>query len=430
MEASTSVPYEDISRGQWSFHSRPRYDSVPAVDQDVCATPIAFPPSITPDQMYDFDDRIASKISITEDVMNPIFEKDPFLELAMCDMAHPTLSDTISTLSEASDFPLMLPPTVSNGKLMDEGMNTAPVPELLPSPTSLSFGVYESYSHNLGSRMGSQAVGENLVRHNFTTINPLSGDFTTDSFSLMSNPEHDLYGFLSQAVPLTQMATAVAKTNAQAPMQTLSSMPCILPMQDNPIPQTPPPQTDIPMDLFQDSFRQIYSTAMPTQGADPLVSVVKPVISKEAVVQTGLATVSLAVSRGSPSATAHAPASKRSAASMAELSAARNKHNSSSRLYECPICHKMFERAYNRKMHITTHEAIENRLKPFVCPIETCGKRFARKHDKNRHYMGVHLRTRKAGNARGDTPTSIDGSQNDWGGSSPLPAMHPATWTA
>lgn len=394
--------------------------------------------SMGPNQLYDFDARMASKLFVMDEVMNPILEKDPFLELALRDMAHPTLSDTISTLSEPSEFPLLLPFTVTNGKQIPEDTNKPSFPELLPSPTGFSFGVYEPMNQNLGGRVLPQAVGENLMRHNLTATNPLSGDYTTNSFSLMSNPEHDLYGFLSQAVPLTQMASAATEGSAQGQLQTLSNMPCILPMNTTVIPHTPPPAPNLQSSYFPETYRQIYSASGVGTNVDPMVSVVKPVISKDAVAQTSLTSVSLAVSRGSPTATSTSPASKRSAATVAEIGLVGNKRTAS-RLYECPICHKMFERAYNRKMHITTHEAIENRLKPFVCPLESCGKRFARKHDKNRHYLGVHLRARKSGaptdsaepvppNVPAATNISFAEAQTPWGVNSPLQETQATAW--
>lgn len=402
---------------------------------------MSLPLSMNPTSMYDFDARMSSKISVMDEVLNPIFEKDPYLELALRDVAHPTLSDAISTLSEPSDFPLMLPPSVASGKQGTGKPFEQSLPELLHNPTDFSFDVYDSYSQNLGERVGSQAVGENLMRHNLTTTNPLSGDYTTDSFSLMSNPEHDLYGFLSQAVPLTQMTSAVSEINAQAPIQPLSTMPCILPLDRTPIPQAMPSMPDIQPNCLSDSFRQIYSTTAGCDAADPMVSVVKPVISKEAAAQTSLATVSLAMSRGSPTVTSQSPRSKRSVASVTEIGLAGNNKRTVSRLFECPICHKMFERAYNRKMHLTTHEAIENRLKPFVCPLESCGKRFARKHDKNRHYLGVHLRARKsAPKAETDMNTAVSDTQapntilpaqpgqTNWGNIPPLQERQPVVW--
>lgn len=367
------------------------------------------------EQLYDFDARMSSKISLMDNVMSPLFEKDPSLELALQDLAHPTLTDAISTLSEASDFPLVLPSSVMNGRGFDGNVKEYPLPEL-SHPASLD--VYESYSQNQGVRLGSQAVGENLLRHNVAATNPLSGDYTTDSFSLMSNPEHDLNGFLSQALPLTQMTTAVADSNAHAPFQTLSNMPCILPISPTIQPHSSPPLNTQP-NHFAESFRQIYSTSNGNDMGDPMVTVVQPIISKEAAFENELASVSLAATRKSPTATAHTPASRRSAASVTEIGLISNKRNATPRLYECPICHKNFERAYNRKMHITTHEAIENRLKPFICPLESCGKRFARKHDKNRHYMGVHLRARKT-SSKNVTPLDATASKE-----SHCPAIEP-----
>ncbi|WFC97621.1 hypothetical protein MYAM1_000338 [Malassezia yamatoensis] len=389
---------------------------------------------------YEFDARMASKISVMDEVMNPILEKEPFLELAMRDVAHPTLSDTISTLSDSSEYSLMPAFAFTNGKTQLGEANEEYAMGQLPSPSNFSFGVYENFCNLTGQRSRSQVVGENLMMHNLTSTNPLSGDYTTNSFSLMSNPEHDLLGFLSQAVPLTQMTSNFQDGNAQDPVQALSNMPCILPMVPTAVPHTPPALPTMNPDYFPDSYRQIYSTSLGSEMMDPMVSVVKPIISRDAAVQNSLASVSLAVLRGSPTAASTSPTSKKSLTSVTEMGLIGNKRTSASRLYECPICHKMFERAYNRKMHITTHEAIENRLKPFFCPVESCGKRFARKHDKNRHYLGVHLRARKSGvrpsiNAaslpqnHASSPLS-ETQQSSWGDSLLLQDTQPTVWSS
>ncbi|PWN54155.1 hypothetical protein IE53DRAFT_305203, partial [Violaceomyces palustris] len=58
-------------------------------------------------------------------------------------------------------------------------------------------------------------------------------------------------------------------------------------------------------------------------------------------------------------------------------------------------CNKPFERHFNLKTHMLTHEDPENRQKNFICPLESCSKAFARKHDRDRHHKTVHLKTPK-----------------------------------
>ncbi|PWN29659.1 alpha/beta-hydrolase [Jaminaea rosea] len=60
------------------------------------------------------------------------------------------------------------------------------------------------------------------------------------------------------------------------------------------------------------------------------------------------------------------------------------------RLFECDVCHKTFDRAFNMKTHRTIHE--DTREYPFTCPFADCGKAFARKADCNRHTKSVHLK--------------------------------------
>ncbi|KAF6766237.1 hypothetical protein DFP72DRAFT_1057404 [Ephemerocybe angulata] len=56
--------------------------------------------------------------------------------------------------------------------------------------------------------------------------------------------------------------------------------------------------------------------------------------------------------------------------------------------YKCPSCPRGFARAYNLKTHMGTHDP--NRLKPHVCPHNSCGRSFSRKHDLGRHLVSIH----------------------------------------
>lgn len=58
--------------------------------------------------------------------------------------------------------------------------------------------------------------------------------------------------------------------------------------------------------------------------------------------------------------------------------------------WQCASCGKWFDRAYNLKTHLFTHENPESREKPYECPDLDCRKPFARKHDMKRHFDNVH----------------------------------------
>jgi hypothetical protein len=57
-----------------------------------------------------------------------------------------------------------------------------------------------------------------------------------------------------------------------------------------------------------------------------------------------------------------------------------------------PGCGKFFNRSYNYRAHMETHDS--GRVYPFPCPIEGCTKKFVRKTDLNRHHQSVHMKDR------------------------------------
>lgn len=62
--------------------------------------------------------------------------------------------------------------------------------------------------------------------------------------------------------------------------------------------------------------------------------------------------------------------------------------------YECTVdgCGKLFNRSYNYRAHMETHDA--DRVHPFICALPECKKRFRRKTDLQRHHQSVHLKER------------------------------------
>ncbi|KAF5376811.1 hypothetical protein D9757_008871 [Collybiopsis confluens] len=60
------------------------------------------------------------------------------------------------------------------------------------------------------------------------------------------------------------------------------------------------------------------------------------------------------------------------------------------RKFKCtaPGCSRAFDRAFNLKTHVETHNP--DRPKPFVCPHPSCGRPFSRKHDLGRHQASIH----------------------------------------
>lgn len=60
--------------------------------------------------------------------------------------------------------------------------------------------------------------------------------------------------------------------------------------------------------------------------------------------------------------------------------------------FQCKVkgCGKLFNRSYNFKAHMETHDI--SRVYPFVCPLPDCNKKFVRKTDLQRHHQSVHMK--------------------------------------
>lgn len=203
------------------------------------------------------------------------------------------------------------------------------------------------------------------------------------------------------AASIPDLDSAFAQTN-----EPLASWPCLLPRRPSDA-LNGEVRHDPLASVDSERLLKLYSLAPLPASPQLMPDVVTPMASKALVEQNALEKVSLAASAGIVSANEQSIGVKRKMTIVAGLPALNNKGLGADRQYECPTCHKTFERAYNRKMHMATHEAIENRLKPFVCPVPGCGKKFARKHDKNRHHLGVHLRARKVNGCASPSAPSV-----------------------
>ncbi|KAK5165098.1 uncharacterized protein LTR77_009195 [Saxophila tyrrhenica] len=58
----------------------------------------------------------------------------------------------------------------------------------------------------------------------------------------------------------------------------------------------------------------------------------------------------------------------------------------------CEQCGQLFQRAYNLRAHMETHDP--HRSHPHLCPYSSCDKRFVRRTDLVRHQRSVHLKER------------------------------------
>ncbi|KAF1993166.1 hypothetical protein P154DRAFT_96576 [Amniculicola lignicola CBS 123094] len=66
----------------------------------------------------------------------------------------------------------------------------------------------------------------------------------------------------------------------------------------------------------------------------------------------------------------------------------RNPTTAENANFSCHVCGKLFQRSYNHKTHLETHNP--TRKKEHVCPHGDCDKLFVRKTDLDRHQNSVH----------------------------------------
>ncbi|KAN0063141.1 hypothetical protein ACQY0O_004305 [Thecaphora frezii] len=79
--------------------------------------------------------------------------------------------------------------------------------------------------------------------------------------------------------------------------------------------------------------------------------------------------------------------------------------------FQCEVCQKWFDRAFNLKTHMFTHEDPDTRAKNFICPDPSCRKPFGRKHDMKRHHNTVHLKTVKRSSKKSPNRPARDDDQ-------------------
>lgn len=79
-----------------------------------------------------------------------------------------------------------------------------------------------------------------------------------------------------------------------------------------------------------------------------------------------------------------------STSSTARTRLRRNPTTPENANHSCHKCGKLFQRSYNHKTHLETHNP--TRKKEHVCPHRDCDKRFVRKTDLDRHQKSVHLK--------------------------------------
>lgn len=65
-------------------------------------------------------------------------------------------------------------------------------------------------------------------------------------------------------------------------------------------------------------------------------------------------------------------------------------------IYKCETvgCGKLFERSWNYKLHLETHE--DDREYPFPCTVPGCSKKFVRRTDLLRHSSSVHTQAKES----------------------------------
>lgn len=334
--------------------------------------------------LYDYDDMQETRTKLSEDTVESILASNESLKNTMYGISEPMIDLTPTTsVSDMSLFGLSALPLAPTTDSISQDF-------LVSSPSSSS-GTYPYELFNIPSPLPG------TVYPRSPTINHAMSDEDSprNTFGIMNSAPFDLHSLISDTVPITQMELGLSKADVHSDTQHLSSLPCLLPFSTSS--QTgasssgqPDCQEIKPLYVAADS-----NFAAP-QCMNNIGAVVSPVVSKQTAAETSLGTVSRAL----------ASVPKNSSTSMSVTAfpdLGLLKLPKAQKLYECPTCCKVFVRAYNRKKHMETHEALENRLRPFICSYAGCGKSFSRKHDMNRHYMGVHFGIRK-------TPT--DSAQN------------------
>jgi hypothetical protein len=70
----------------------------------------------------------------------------------------------------------------------------------------------------------------------------------------------------------------------------------------------------------------------------------------------------------------------------------RGRSSSSDPTCACHVCNRQFQRSYNRKAHMATHN--KDRARPYKCTEPDCKKAFVRNTDLVRHTKSIHLNIR------------------------------------
>jgi hypothetical protein len=70
----------------------------------------------------------------------------------------------------------------------------------------------------------------------------------------------------------------------------------------------------------------------------------------------------------------------------------RGRSSTSDPTCACHVCNRLFQRSYNRKAHMLTHN--KDRPRPYKCPEPDCRKAFVRNTDLVRHTKSIHLNIR------------------------------------
>ncbi|KAH7116084.1 hypothetical protein B0J11DRAFT_553213 [Dendryphion nanum] len=90
----------------------------------------------------------------------------------------------------------------------------------------------------------------------------------------------------------------------------------------------------------------------------------------------------------------HSPEPRESSVgSTARTRLRRNPTTADNANFSCHLCGKLFQRSYNHKTHLETHNP--KRKKDHICSIEGCEKQFVRKTDLDRHHNSVHRKLKE-----------------------------------